>query len=209
MSTQTARPVYLETAPDPVFGFFHPADGSETAVLLLPPFGWDEVCSYRGRRLWAEHLASRGHSTLRMDLPGAGDSAGSPGDPGRMASWRDTVAGAAAWLRGRPECSRVAAIGLGVGGVAAYLAAARGAPIEDLVLWGVPARGKTLLRELRAFASLKAAEYPDPEAVAPPPLPDGYLEVAGYLITDETAEALQATDLTALVPHAERVLLLE
>jgi pimeloyl-ACP methyl ester carboxylesterase len=209
MSVQPARPVYLETVPDSVFGFFHPAEGHETGVLLLPPFGWDEVCSYRSRRLWAERLAGDGHPVLRMDLPGAGDSAGSPRDPGRVAAWRDAVAGAAGWLRGRSGCTRVAAIGVGVGGFAAYLAAAAGAPIEDLVLWGVPARGKTLLRELRAFAGLKAAEFPDPDAVEPPPLPDGYLEVAGYLVTDETAGALQEADLTAMAPGVERVLLLD
>jgi pimeloyl-ACP methyl ester carboxylesterase len=212
MSPPPARPVYLTTAPDPVFGFFHPSHGDGTAVLLCPPFGWDDVCSYRSRMRWAEDLAERGHPALRIDLPGAGDSAGSPRDPDRVGAWANAVGGAAAWLREETGCARVAAIGMGVGGFAACLAASEGAAIDDLVLWGVPARGRTLLRELRAFAALKAAEFPDPDAEAPPPLPEGFLEVAGYVISAETATALESTDLTQVdVPGAggKRALLLD
>ena len=79
----TARPVYLATAPDPVFGYFHPAGGGRTAVLICSPFGWDETASYRVRYRWAEHLAAAGHPVLRIDLPGVGDSAGSPRGPTR------------------------------------------------------------------------------------------------------------------------------
>jgi pimeloyl-ACP methyl ester carboxylesterase len=208
VATPPARPLYLGTQPDAVFGFFHAVDpGAErdTAVLICPPFGWDDVCSYRGRMRWAEHLAAAGHPTLRIDLPGTGDSAGSPRDPDRLGAWRDAIAGAAAWLRAETPCARVAVIGMGMGGFAACVAAAEGAAIDDLILWGVPARGRTMLRELRAFAALKAGEFPDPDAEEPPPLPEGYLEVAGYVITAETAAALEGADLSELpFPDAAR-----
>src|SRR5689334_5733310 len=90
LATPHPRPLYLATVPDPVFGFFHPAAdgaGGETAVLLCPPFGWDDVASYRTRLIWSERRAAYGHPTLRIDLPGAGDSAGSPRDPDRMGAW--------------------------------------------------------------------------------------------------------------------------
>jgi pimeloyl-ACP methyl ester carboxylesterase len=216
LATPPARALYLNTEPDPVLGFFHAAavgeERRETAVLVCGPFGWDDVCSYRGRMRWAEQLAADGHPALRIDLPGTGDSGGSPRDPGRVGAWTDAVAGAAAWLRMESGCPRVAVIGIGGGGLAAYLAAAAGAPIDDLVLWGVPARGRTLLRELRAFAALKAAEFPDPEAEDPPPLPEGYLEVAGYVISDDTARALEAVDLSEVAlddAPGRRALLLE
>lgn len=211
LATPPPRPLYLGTAPDPLFGFFHsaaPGSERETAVLLCPPFGWDDVASYRTRLIWSELLALAGHATLRIDLPGAGDSAGSPHDPDRVEAWTGAVAGAAAWLKSQTACTRVAAIGIGIGGFAAYLAAAGGAPLDELVLWGVPARGKTLMRELRAFASLKAAEFPDPDAVEPPPLPEGLIEVAGYVMSAETAEAIAAIDLTTLALPSRRVLLL-
>ena len=72
--------------------------GSKTAVLICPPWGWDEVASYRSRRAWAEHLAERGHPTLRIDFPGSGDSAGSPADPGRVEAWTAAVIAATTWL---------------------------------------------------------------------------------------------------------------
>ena len=79
-----ARPLYLDLPSGPVFAVYHApsADAAPaTAVLLCPPWGWNDVTSYRARRAWAEHLADGGHPTLRFDFPGTGDSAGVPADP--------------------------------------------------------------------------------------------------------------------------------
>src|SRR5437588_6448648 len=90
-SPPAPRPMYL--SPDgceEVFAVFHApaADASaRNAVLICPPFGWDEACSYRCRREWAEDLAAAGHPSLRFDLLGSGDSAGSPADAGRVEAW--------------------------------------------------------------------------------------------------------------------------
>src|SRR5271156_3327748 len=103
---------------DPVFGVFHAPLGSspaETAVLICPPFGWDDICSYRSRWAWARHLAGCGRPALRIDLPGTGDSGGSPLDPARLPAWCGAVASAADWLRQESNCERVAAIGIGLG----------------------------------------------------------------------------------------------
>lgn len=210
-----ARPVYLETVPDPVFGFLHPAESGphrELAVLICGPFGWEDVCSYRSRRAWAVTLAEAGFPVLRIDLPGTGDSGGSPCDPDRLAAWVAAVSGAAAWLRLETGCARVAGIGIGLGGLVAHSAAAAGAPLDDLVLWAVPARGRTLLRELRAFAALSAAEYDQPDVPHTRRPPEGLLEVSGFVITAETRQALESLDLRDRpLPQAadRRVLLLE
>jgi hypothetical protein len=122
------------------------------------------------------------------------------------------VDGAARWLRAESGCSRVAVIGIGLGGIVARVALAQGAPIDDLALWGVPARGRSLLRELRAFARLTGIEVVDPDPGAPPPLPEGYSEISGFVISADTKAALEATDLASLdLPDAagRRVLLLE
>jgi hypothetical protein len=79
------------------------------------------------------------------------------------------------------------------------------------VLWSVPARGSTLIRELRVFAQMAAGEAAESEAEAPPPADDGGLEVAGFVLSAETLGDLSALDLTALtLPSAprRRVLLL-
>ncbi len=159
----SGRSLYL-TPPDraPVFAVLHePPAGtarSSTGVLLCPPFGWDELCTHRSLRAWADALAGAGHAALRLDLPGTGDSGGSPCDPDRLAAWTEAVAAAADWLRGETGGERIVAVGLGLGGMLALRALAGGAPIDDLVLWSVPARGSLLLREMRAFAQMAAGE---------------------------------------------------
>jgi len=197
-------PLHLPLGPETVLAFLHEGAEERPAVLLLPPFGWEDMCSHRPRRDWAEHLARQGHPVLRLDLPGTADSAGAPRDPDRLGAWLTAVTGAAAWLRTESGAGRMVALGIGLGGLVAAEALAAGAAIDDLVLWGVPARGRTLVRELSIFARLEASQFPG----APSP-PEGVLAPAGYVLTQETRAALTALDLTAARVPARRALLLE
>jgi pimeloyl-ACP methyl ester carboxylesterase len=203
MSAPAQRGVGIRTADGVIFGLFHDADpGSPpgTAVLLVPPFGWEDMCSYRSRRAWAESLAASGRPTLRIDLPATGESSGSPRDAGQVGHWTEAVASAASWLRETTGSPRLVAIGIGLGGLVSAKAAASGAAIDELVLWAVNSRGKRLLRELRAFASLNSDVDPEdlPERTdldLPPAQPDGSLAVGGFLIGAETVGELDALDL--------------
>ena len=152
--------IYLEGPHEPACAVFHaPAPPARpTAVIMCPPFGWDEVCSYRSRRYWAERLADAGYATIRLSYPGTGDSGGMPRDPGRLDAWTAAVSSAGAWLREASGASRIVAVALGLGGLLAYRAMAFGAPIDDLVLWATPARGRALVRQLRAFSKLESLE---------------------------------------------------
>lgn len=202
------RGLYLPSgAVDSSFGLFHaPVDGDDggPAVLLCPPFGWEDLCSFRSRRSWAKDLADHGLPALRIDLPSTGDAPGSPSDPDRVGTWSEAVAAGVLWLREETARERIAVIGIGLGGFIAVNAVAGGAEIDDLVLWAVPAGGDTVVRELRVFARLNAvgidptdvtelADLPEPE-----PLPDGALEVGGFLLGPETVQALSSLDLSAL-----------
>jgi pimeloyl-ACP methyl ester carboxylesterase len=206
------EPVCLQLDPHPVLGYVHlPANRAPgaTAVLLCPPFGWDELCSYRARRAWAAALAQAGLPALRIDLPGAGDSGGMPSSENLLSAWIGAVAGAAAWLRDRTGVARLAVIGLGLGGMVAWEAAAAGAPIDDLVLWGVPDRGRRLVRELRAYAGTVAGRYAS--ELPPLELPDGGVEVTGFLLSGATVRGLEALTLSAHPlpgPQRRRVLLI-
>jgi alpha-beta hydrolase superfamily lysophospholipase len=199
-------------------------------VLLCPLFGNDDLCAYRARRTWAKTLAVAGHPTLRIDLPGTGNSSGGPYDLGRVDAWTDALATAAGWLRGAGGCSRVTAIGIGLGGLLSYRAAASGAPIDDLVLWSVPARGRAFVRELRVLSQMETSREREHETDgaenaqslskgAPTsseqrgqPLPEGALTSGGFAMSAETVAALEALDLTKLAlpgAAAHRVLMLE
>jgi dienelactone hydrolase len=193
------RGLHLDTAGGVAFAHLHePAvAGRDTAVLLLPPFGWVDMCSYRVRRDWAQALAAEGHPVLRLDLPGSGDAAGGPWDEGLADRWSAAIADAARWLRARSGARRVAAVGPGFGGLLALRALAAGAPLDELALWGVPARGRAVVRELRAFARMTAQ--------ADGALPDGALAVNGYGLSAETAAALSAFDAGEAGPGLARV----
>jgi alpha-beta hydrolase superfamily lysophospholipase len=212
MSIDADGPVVLALDPDPVLVLLHlprPARRPEGAILFCPPFGWEEVCSYRALRTWANVLAEAGFVAARLQLPSSGDSGGSPRDPARLEAWTSAVEDAAEWLRTRTGADRVTAIGIGLGGMLACRAIARGAPIEDLVLWSVRSRGAAQLREMRAYSRVIADLFPGD---ARPDLPaSGDLDLAGFLMSGDTARALEAVDIKTLgIPRDEtrRVLLI-
>jgi dienelactone hydrolase len=200
MTPPAPESLFLALEPFPAFGVLHPAAEpcQDVAALLLPPFGLEEMNSHRARRAWAEHLAADGIAALRLDLPGTADSGGGPDDPGLVEAWTGAVDAAARWLRARSGCHRVAAIGIGLGGLMACRAVSAGAPLDHLVLWGVPARGRTLVRELRAFGRLEASHLAAAGAPEPPALPEGAVAVAGYVLSTETRRALEAVEVDGL-----------
>jgi pimeloyl-ACP methyl ester carboxylesterase len=208
----SGRPAIIQSGADPAIAFLHmpdPEEARSTAVLICPPFGWEEMCSYRGVRSWATALARAGYPTARINLPSAGDSGGSPRDFGRVASWIGAIGAAVRWLRETTTATTVAGLGIGLGAMLICLAIAQDVPIEDLILWAIPARGRTLLREMRAYSSVVAAAFPEDER--PDSLPDGDLALTGFLMTGETASALSEVDLAELelsAPTDRRILLL-
>jgi alpha-beta hydrolase superfamily lysophospholipase len=207
-----ARAVYLDIEPDAVFGMLHaPAAAPRaTAVLIAPPWGWDAVASYRSLRAWAQHLARAGHVTLRFDFPASGDSGGAPGDAARLEAWVAAITAAADWLRAESGCGRIATLGLGLGGLVAGKAVADGARIDDLVLWGAPARGRAFVREQRAFSQLQSSRVTLTGEPLPSDLPEGWLEAGGFVLAAETIAALERVDLRSLRPGGlQRALLLE
>jgi alpha-beta hydrolase superfamily lysophospholipase len=210
-----ARAFYLTAGREPVYALLDAAQPDSLAgavgVLLCPLFGNDDLCSYRSRREWARTLASAGRPALRIDLPGTGDSGGGPYDPERLETWTDAVTTGASRLREEVGSGRVVAIGVGLGGLLAYRAASAGAPIDDLVLWSVPARGRTFVRQLRVLARMEASHETAAERDRQT-IPPGALASAGFLLSAETVAELEALDLTELqLPRAagRRVLLLE
>ncbi len=205
------RYVYLGVGGTPFPAILHrpPGASSSTAILLVPPFGWEDIASYRSRRTWADDLAAHGFPALRFDLPGTGDSGGVPADPGTWASWNMAVSVAAAWLRTESGAERVTGVGIGLGGLLAYAAAARG-DVDDLVLWAVPGRGRGFVRELVAFSAHETARIVEAGAPEPPPLPDGWLAPGGFLLSPETIADLRSLDLAEQpLPSGTRVLVLD
>jgi len=185
-----SRPFHL-TAGDAVVFAVHdaPTAGSEqrAPVLICPPWGWDDVASYRARRGWARRLAAAGHHTLRLDLPATGNSDGRPADEGVVDAWVMAIVAAAGWLAAAAGAASVAAVGLGLGGLLGLQAAEEGAPIAAMALWGVPGSGRRFVRETRAFAALQSWTA-DPDF--DPGVAEGWVEAAGFGLSPLTIDAL-------------------
>ena len=203
MASAESRPLYMEFDGSAQLGIFHPpaAGQRRRPVLMVPPWGWEEVASYRARRDWALQLAEVGHPTLRFSLPGTGNSSGTPADADLLNAWVGGVGVAAGRLSELCAGEKVAAVGLGLGGLL-VLAAVADSPIEEAALWGSPKDGSAYVREVRAFSRLE--QLPDTGEG----IPDGWLEAGGFVLASETIAALR--HLSAAVPEGSlrRTLLL-
>ena len=74
----------------------------------------------------------------------------------RLQAWKAAVADAVAALRGETHCTGIGIIGVGLGGTIALAAVDEGLDVDKMVLWGAPARGRTWLRQQRAYHSVTA-----------------------------------------------------
>lgn len=192
----------------PTFAIYHePAvvDPRRIAVLFCAPFGWEDMGSYPIRRLWAQRLARSGHPVLRFDLPGSGQSGGGPGEEGQLRHWVAAVDQCARWLAGTSGSDAVVAIGIGMGALLALRASAEGAPLDELVLWGLPRSGRALVRRMRAFAKLQLQTQATEDLALPP----GWVQSGGYMLSDRTVDELGALRINgAPGDRLRRVLLL-
>ena len=178
----------------------------DTGLLVVPPFGWEDICSHRPLRSLCQHLAEAGIPTLRFDLPGTGDSSGNALATGLVDSWIQSLVDAAAELRAATGVRKVAVLGIRLGALLTLAAASAQAAIDDLILWGGAITGRALLRELRALRSLESVVYTDGEE--PPPQPVPGTEIVGFLISPETERALETLNLAPLPAMPDRRVLL-
>jgi pimeloyl-ACP methyl ester carboxylesterase len=191
------KPFYVHSAGSTAgFAVYHPpaaelAVPKKPAVLFSPPWGWDDVASYRVRREWAGRLAAAGFPTLRFDLPGTGNSAGSVDDSKLTLEWVTAVASSATWLAETTEASGVATLGFGLGGLLALLAVMAGAPIAALALWGTPGGGRRFIRETKAFSQMQAW-HDEAGGDFDPAVREGWLEAGGFTLSPETLRELNA-----------------
>jgi len=119
-----------------LFGAFHAADeaaGADLAVVLCAPFAEEKKCSYRTFVQAARTFAAAGVPCLRFDYFGTGDSEGEFRDFSPLRAVRD-IGAAAGRAREMAGVSRVALLGLRLGGALA-LAAARDSSADRVILW--------------------------------------------------------------------------
>jgi len=193
----------------PLFAWHHapPAHARRGAgIVLCPALGYEYMSAFRTWRVLAERLAALGFDTLRFDYDGMGDSAGDATDPDRVGAWQRSIAVAIAEFRQLSGADAVALVGLRAGGMLALQAAAAAGGVDRLVLWSSPPSGRAYMRELKAVVRLSPRDDGDGDNDAA----DGTINAEGYVISRETAGALEAWTLDSVVTRpAPKVLLVD
>lgn len=187
---------------DGLAGMYHAAGGT-TAVLMVSPWGFEELSSRTTYRLIGERLAALGYPCLRFDLPGTGHSSGKSSDVDDGEAWRKATRTAFDHLQSLCGAREIVVIGQGPGGLlAGHLAQER--PIGGLMLLAPASQGRAYLREVAAWTAMTKPEF----KVSSTDGPEGGLMSAGFVLSAATANELKQLKLIdALPPQVRRMLL--
>jgi len=165
------------------FGWLHRGTAAR-GVVLMNPFGFEELCTRKTFALLAQALSARGIPVLRFDWSGTGDSLGGPNDPRQYGRWRNDASDAVSTLKTLTGVDDVVAVGMRLGALLAADAASASNDISRLVLLAPPASGKAWLHEASAFARIMAVPGVSPATT------EG-LEVAGFRLAPDSLEAIR------------------
>jgi dienelactone hydrolase len=193
----TMVPLYFGPQERPLFGAYHPPRAAghrpaappvrDAGVVIVNPFGHEELHAHRAQRHLADQLAEAGFPALRFDLDATGDSAGDDREAGRVAAWRASLVEAATALRAKAGVSKVVLVGLRAGALLALFTAAE-VGADRLVLWNPVSSGRMHARELLRLHKML---FPKPKAEGAAPEDE---EALGFVLRKDTAEALGKLD---------------
>lgn len=148
------NPFFFGTSARQLFGIYEPPARSarDHGVVLCPPLGNEYLNAHPAYRLLARQLAADGHHVLRLDYHGTGDSAGEFEDTAQT-DWIADVRTAITELKDLGQISRVALVGIRIGGTLAAQEARRRDDVDRLVLWDAITDGRAYLAEIGAGAA--------------------------------------------------------
>lgn len=178
-------------------GLFSRADAgapvANSAVLLVSPWGFEEMCLRKFYRETGEALAARGIASLRFDLPGTGDSSDPEGGPS-LESWGEAIKAAAAELQRLSGVRNLILAGHGLGATLALTAADEIADVTGLALLAPVTSGRTYVRETGLWWKMVAADlHIDPQDGAGSSLSIAGLELPEIMTAE--IKKLKAQDL--------------
>ncbi|WP_137156877.1 polysaccharide biosynthesis C-terminal domain-containing protein [Rhizobium sp. FKL33] len=172
----------------------------DAAVLLLPPWGFEELCSRKFYRILAEELSDAGLPSLRFDYPGTGDSSDLDDNAG-MEAWEASVIKAAAKLRALTGLDRIILIGQGPGAALAQHLAGRLGEIGGIVMLAPMLSGRLYLREV----ALMSTAVDQSLGLREDQRDKTTVNIAGFRLSESIASALKSMNLgvaaQAAAPH--------
>ena len=144
----TEKPFYFPGRAYSLFGVLHqPAQATADAWVFCHPFGEEKLWSHRVLVSFARRLAESGHTVLRFDYMGNGDSDGDFSESS-LTTACDDVRAAMTELRRQTGANRVNLLGLRLGADIAALVANDTPGVGQLVLWAPIVDGSRYMQEL-------------------------------------------------------------
>ncbi len=150
-------------------GLFRPADAiafgnlsqlegvspaTNTAVLFVGSWGFEELCARKFWQRLAVELSKRGMASMRFDYPGTGDALDHPDYSTGLDVWLDTTRVAATTLKELSGAERILLIGHGIGGALAWRVAEAMDDVSGLALAAPALSGRHWLREFVALSRI-------------------------------------------------------
>ena len=108
---------------------------SDLAVLLLNPWGIEEMCTRRFYRIFAERLAEIGVASLRFDYPGTVNSLDNTSAERGLSVWSEAIAKAAEELKMLSGARNLVFLGQGIGASLALMQAHSEPSLAAIAHW--------------------------------------------------------------------------
>lgn len=210
------KPVFLPGQAGALFAVYYaPVASSLTeAIIHIPAFAEEMNRSRRMVATQAQAFADQGIACLILDLFGTGDSAGDFSDA-RWLLWQQDIETARDWLI-QAGAQKIGLWGLRLGALLALDHIAHSDwHYETLVLWQLQARGEVALNQflrLRNSADLlqESSGQATVKSLREALLTGHAVEIAGYCLSPDLAEALRRVDVSQMhLPARLSVLLVE
>ena len=176
---------------DGTVGLFTSAKGDPRpfAVLFASPWGLEEMCTRKFRRILCERLADEGIASLRFDYPGTGDALDEIAFRPGIGTWVDALLAAARLLERRSGCARLVIVAQGIGAAVAGAAAERLSNLAGMAFLAPVVSGRLHLRELSVFSRMID------DRLGLTKESGATIEMAGLALPQEIADGLRAIDL--------------
>ena len=204
-ATTSLLPFFLPAQGGQRYCLLHlPAPGrpARGGIIYIHPFAEELNKSRHVAAMQARAFAAAGYSVLQLDLYGCGDSSGDFGDA-RWSIWRNDLHLACAWLAQRVD-GPLTLWGLRLGALLALeLAAHAPVPLRQLLLWQPELDGRRAIDRflrLRLAGRMLAGTSEAPGHARAELAAGRAVEVAGYLLAPELAQAIDAIAAASLRP---------
>jgi pimeloyl-ACP methyl ester carboxylesterase len=177
----------------------HVAKGAH-GVLMISPWGIEELCARKTYRRLAERLADKGYPALRFDFPDTSDARGYSATE----TWWVAANGVLQSFIKQNKLASVTVLAQGVGALLAARLVAEHSAVTGCILLAPVATGRHYLRELVAWSNLMKETYRDETVKGE----DGSLRSAGFTLSINIQAELKSLSTAKLLASASADVLL-